>query len=190
MKKMLVWFHPKGYYHNFISDFVMPLGEKLEADVFAFNAPFAYKSPNDGREGFMWYDKDKNGEIIVSEFEKSVEYAVEKIGEEMERRGISFNDVIFAGNSQGGFMATYLGLVYGADKMIVLCSYVPEEYEFKQDLHKNVPIYWVEAAKEEVLSDVQKETYKILQNMGCNLKYILSEESTHNGLDLSILDEL
>ncbi len=186
MKKLLVFFHPRGENKDFLKVFTANLAEKFDAEVFSFNAPFEYEG------GYQWLDATDGvvSSIGKDQFEQSVMYSVDLINAEVNKRKMQFSDVIFAGNSQGGFMAVYMALRLGG-KAVALCSAIPYELKEKFVLnYKNAPIDWVEGAKDNLLTQVRKDSYKILVDMGCNLRYILNEKSTHTGLDFSIIEQL
>ncbi|MDR1694295.1 MAG: hypothetical protein LBR70_03785 [Lactobacillaceae bacterium] len=167
-------------------EIVKNIAKKRNAELIGINAPLPYKS------GFMWFDKvNRLGEEAVREqFNYSLNYLLSEINEIIKERNLTFDNLILSGHSQGGFMAAYLGITYGAKEVITICSDYPQSFDKPKNLRKDVLINWVEAGKEDYLSQDRIESYKRLIGWGCNLKHLVDANSTHNDLSHTIVDLL
>lgn len=74
--------------------------------------------------------------------------------------------------------------------VISLCGFYPDEITKRGIKEKNIPIYWLEARNDTVLTAEKKSSYKKLLASGCNLKYILDEKSDHDNLLPEIISQL
>lgn len=190
MKKLLVFFHGFGFDKNNNKEFIDKLADNLDADVFSFNA--LYPSMRE-RGGYSWCNHEKiNGKRVIifdDDFNKSVEYILDTINKEVKKREISWDDLIFCGRSQGAFMANFIGLTTDCNPQMIisLCGLWADNLDITTKINKNVPLYWIEAKYDDVLSRERMDTYKILQDMGCNIKYIIDDNSDHDNLDEGIL---
>lgn len=187
MSKLLVFLHGKGANCSAHEVLINALAEKLDADVLRFNAPYENAKHPDG---FQWFEKiniDGKMQMEVRQFNRSAEYIIEKTEAELKKRGQTWDEVIIAGHSQGGLMACHLGLIMSPDKVVSLCGDFPNYMVYERPIDKDVPIYWIEAGKDNFLSQERKDTYKILQDWGCNLHYFISPESSHNRLEADIV---
>lgn len=188
MKKLLVFLHGKGANKEAHYELIDKIADGLDCDVLRFNAPLKSSQHPDG---FKWFDKeevDGQPQMIVKEFNLSVDFIVEQIETELKKRSQTFDDVILCGHSQGGLMSCYLGLILGPQKVISLCGDFPRYLDFEVPINKDVPIMWVEAGKDTFLNQDRKSSYEVLQKLGCSIDYYLSPESTHNRLCGDIVD--
>ena len=190
MNRLLVFLHGKGANKSAHGELVNEIARQKKADILCFDAPYKnLKHPN----GFQWFDKvEVSGtmQMNVRQFNHSADYIIKNIEDELEKRGQTWSDVILLGHSQGGLMSCYLALINSPSEVISLCGDFPDYLSFECDIDKTVPIYWIEAGKDDYLSKERRETYKILLNWGCNLKYFISPDSTHNHLELDILKRI
>ncbi|MDD4557152.1 MAG: dienelactone hydrolase family protein [Alphaproteobacteria bacterium] len=178
MKNLLIFLHGKGADQNDKQEFVTELANVYGADILSINAPLAHK------QGFKWFNKI-DGIVPQSEFSHSLNY----VSEIVSKASKDYEKIIFVGHSQGGIIAISAALEFGADVAISLCGDVPQGVLIPQNNYKT-KIFWVEGGKDEFLSSERKETYKFFEKNAYQLNYILSDQSSHNGLDLITIPEL
>jgi predicted esterase len=188
---LLVYLHGFGYDMNENRDFTQKLANKFNAKLFTPNAPYS-----SGRErgGFSWYTLTPvvREHIYDEKFEKSLAYITDLIQNELDANNMDWKDVILCGRSQGAFMSMYLTL-HGPvtpNRVISFCGSYPDEIVDRGISDRSTPIYWVEGAKDTRESQSRKDTYKRLIKEGCNIKYLVDENSDHHNLADSILDML
>ena len=186
---LLIFLHGKGGNKNSQADFVSALVQKYHADFVALNAP--HKSTLNP-DGFYWFEKDEVGGkrvVRMLEWYCSVAMALSAIVALMREKGVSPEEVILCGHSQGGLVALYCGLKLGVKEVITLNSDIPDEVLDEIDANPHVKIKWVQGLKDDFLDEKRKESYKNLPE-GTDLEYIISPNSSHNYLDKEILDKL
>ena len=182
MKKLMVFLHGKGAHKDDPKyKVIYEIAKKRDVEVFAINAPEPHKA------GYKWFDK-KSGELAPDEIKPITDFVSEKIDDELRIRGFSYSDIIIAGHSQGGFLAMYIALLKGAKEVIALTSSFHQCEMIENANYTDFKLYWIEAGKDSVVSKEAKEGYKLLQNISVEVKYIFSEQSTHDDFDLDIVD--
>lgn len=183
-KNILVFLHAKDAEKNDKRDLIEQLAAKFDAEILALNAPLPYKN------GYQWWRRENTEDgrkMIPEDFNQSVEFIVSEVNQALGCNECGWERIILCGHSQGGMMAVHLGLTMHPGKVISLCGDFPDYLNYGTNIDKNVPIYWIEAGKDEYLSQERLGSYKKLQEMGCNLKYFCSPLSTHINLDTDII---
>lgn len=186
---LLIFLHGKGGNKNSQADFVSDLVQKYGAELVSLNAPHKSMSCQDG---YYWFEKDNIGEkrvVRMLEWYCSVAMALSAIVALIREKGVSPEDVILCGHSQGGLIALYCGLKLGVKEVIALNSDVPDEILDEIEANEKVKVKWVQGAKDDFLDEKRKESYKNLPK-DLDFEYIISPNSTHNLLDKEILDLL
>ena len=122
----------------------------------------------------------------------SAAFVINETNKKLKELGLDWKDVILSGRSQGAFMAMYIALSGKASpgKVISLCGAYADEMLQKGLTNKDTEIIWIEAAKDTVITDEKRNSYKNLQAKGCDITYILDENSDHDNLDSSVINHL
>ncbi|MFV0627104.1 MAG: alpha/beta hydrolase [Alphaproteobacteria bacterium] len=178
MKNLLVFLHGKGADQNDKQEFISHLSDFYDADVLSINGAFVHKN------GFKWFDK-KDGIASQEDFSHSVQYVLEIVSKVSK----TYEKTIFVGHSQGGIVAIATALKMSAEIAISVCGDLPQGLVIPKNNDKTI-IYWIEGGKDEFLSQERRNTYKFFKQNSYQIKYILSKETSHNGLDLNIINEL
>ncbi len=187
--KLLVYLHGFGFDKRNNEELVIKLADKLNAHILSLDAPF--DSQRD-RGGFAWYEIQKSPKkhIFDNKIDISANYIITEVNKKLLQLGLCWKDVILAGRSQGAFMSMYIAFSDKAapNKVISLCGFYPSEILEKGVKNKNIPIIWIEAKNDDVLTQDKKDTYKSLLVEGCNVKYVIDDLSDHDNLNETIVD--
>ena len=184
-KNLLVYLHGKGGNKSSHMPLIRKIAAKLDAEILAPDAPFPHKS------GYKWFDKaeyDGRLQMKAGDFNKSVDYIVNETEAALDCRECAWDRVILCGHSQGALMAVHLGLTMCPQAVISLCGSFPDYLTYSVPIDKEVPIIWIEAGHEDHMDKQRRESYKILEAWGCNLKYSVSPNSTHDVQNDEIVD--
>jgi len=188
-ENLLIFLHSKGSSKYAQKAIMSKIAEKNNAELLSvINAPLTYKS------GYMWFNKDKNKEVIKESFDSAIDYAKNILEKEISKLGYSWDKVILCGHSQGGCIAIHLATLLNAKKAINICGDISYNFDYTDPkFNKEIPIIWIEAGKDKYISQERKDSYKLLLNAGYNLKYIVNKKSDHSNeedsLDISIAED-
>jgi len=181
MKNLMIFLLGKGSYKDDPKyGVIREIAKKRQAEIFAFNAPMVHKN------GFKWFDKRED----IAAVNEALAFIASSIEKEIRARHLNYKDLIIAGHSQGAFLAIAIALLKGAKEVIALTPAFYSDKILEEAAYKNFPIYWIEAKNDMVVNEEMKRSYKILQNAGFDVRYILSENSTHDKFEASIVEEV
>ena len=184
-RTLLVYLHGKGADPSAHNELIQKIAARHNAEILALKAPFHHK------DGFMWFGKTGRTEprrINIDQFNQSVEYIISQVEQSLNCRECKWDNVILCGHSQGGMMALHLGLTMSPAKVISICGDFPPDISYSATIDKNVPLIWIEAGKDDFLSQQRKDSWQKLRDWGCNLHFRRSPQSTHNHLCPEIID--
>jgi predicted esterase len=198
-KPLLVWLHGFCYDNTRDAAFRGELANALDCRVLAVNAPHAGSRP---RGGFMWHDvpvKHKAGitrEFIANclkQLKVSAAHIIAETEKELTRLGLSWQEVIIAGHSQGADMAARLALQNQPARCVIsLCGQDPEYTIQKNIKFKTTPIIWVAGIGDCILPREYADCYRAYRDAGVRVEY-LETECRVNGHDYpceSIIPEI
>lgn len=179
----IIWLHGLGADgHDFV-DIVNHFDVSIENIRFIFpHADIMPVTINMGMQMRAWYDiksldaDSLNRVVDVDGINTSIEKLNNLIDEQV-RQGISSENIILAGFSQGGVIATYATILsrYKIGGLMALSTYLPAWDDFKNkitDINKNASILVCHGTHDQVLPEVLGKDLSIkLNDYGFNNEY-------------------
>lgn len=177
----IIWMHGLGADGN---DFVPIINElKLSSEIsIRFIFPHAPERPVSINNGYVmraWYDifNPDLGQLEDEEGIRKSQQVIETLIEQEIRRGISAQNIILAGFSQGGVMALQTGLrgKYRIGGIMALSCYLSLSQTLEMEVtEKNrlIPIFMVHGINDTVIPITKaKVSRDKLQELGCNIEW-------------------
>ena len=174
---ILVFLHGKGSDKNAYGEQLKKLAKHLSAELVSFNAPFSHQNKKDK---FLWFNKfeqNNRRDAIKEEYSHSLNYIEQKLHE----LSCPLSDIVLIGHSQGGGIATDVGLRQNLKGVFSICGDLPYNLEYKNNSQS--PIYWLEGKDDTYISQERKNSYKLLTNLGVNLHYQCVPNCTHTEIN-------
>lgn len=180
MKKM-IFLHGSGAYKNRYGELCDSIAKYCGCELVLFNAPFAHHTRPDRYQWFGKFENNDRRDAVIDDYLYSLKYIKDKIYE----LKCDTKDVILIGHSQGGGMAIHLGLEMNLCGVVAICPDLPYNIQYK--LSGNTPIYWFEAAKDTLLDDNRKQSYKLLPK-GVDFHYGILPNCGHKDFENDFMD--
>ena len=174
--KKIVFLHGSGADKNRYAELCDTIAKYCGCELVCFNAPFTHYARPDKYQWFGKFENSGHRDAVISDYEYSLRYIKDKI----LALNCNTKDIVLIGHSQGGGMAVHIGLEKNLGVVVAICPDLP--YNIKYDLSGNTPIYWLEAAKDTLLDDNRKQSYKLLPN-GVDFHYAILPNSGHKDFE-------
>ncbi|MDD9911972.1 MAG: hypothetical protein OXR68_03370 [Alphaproteobacteria bacterium] len=189
-RKLIVFLHGFGFDGSENPLFKDAMVKRFpEWDYISFDAPFP--SGRD-RGGYAWFDITKGDRRFVlddGKLDQSIVFLQEGIHAELEKRELSWKDLILVGRSQGAFLSILLASMSAVPCYAVVCTgslFIPCD-QFK--LNSTPPIFWFEM-EDEKLPQEKTEGYKYLISQGCDVTYAIGKNSDHDFISPETTDDI
>ena len=154
-KNLIIFLHGFGFDKTDNENFIQKLWNKYDAELVSLDAPFP-----SGRERW-WFARYHITEwtkehILDEKYDKSLEYIQTKINEELQKRNLTWSDLILVGRSQWAFMAMQIWLTNREPCKLIISIFGKFRNDSKTTIKSKPPLIWVEAEKDIVLSPEKK----------------------------------
>lgn len=172
MKKLLVFLHGAGGTKDSFADVATDLANYFYAELITFNAPIPFKN------GFTYMNKvyvDGVRTPVESDYQNSLIFLKNKI----LSYSIDPRNIIVVGHSQGGQMATCLGMQLPFYKTISICGDFPRRFSYSVLPNHCEDILLINGARDNYLSEDRKSSYKILDDLHLNYRFVVGENIEH-----------
>ena len=173
----LVFLHGKGGDKNSYHEQAEALAEHLSSDFVSFNAPFFNKNDTDKFAWFNKIERNNRKDAIEEEYSQAIDYIIEKL----RQLPCPLLEIVLIGHSQGGGMAADVALRTEIKCAFSICGDMP--YNMKYQVLSETPVYWFEGKNDTYISDERKASYKLLQDLGADIRYHLIPNCTHTEID-------
>jgi len=174
-KTKMIFLHGKGCASsNELYAPVKQLAEHMGAELFCIDAPNPHRE-----KGNRWHNGNKQPiEEAIVEFNKSIEHIETETHKIVGADKIP-NDIIWAGQSQGGDMAMRMALKYGAKNVVVWGADISPSFPLPENPHTDFIINWLQAEEDDTLNESRLQSYEKLIGIGVGLNYKIIPGTTH-----------
>lgn len=189
MKKLIVFLHNfGGSVETDNPEFQNELAKQLNCDLVGINGIY-----DSGRErgGYGYYPitPGDRRHLLDGYLDKSLAYLQGRIDAELDKRDLTWNDLILVGHSHGGAIALLLGLRHQepCHAIIEIAGRALKSYGLEFTVNSKPPVMWVEAEDNDKGRSRCKESADTIEELGIPVDYHICPKSGHEVLDFNII---